>query len=96
LSIFKKRHHHDWKVIDKTITTKDFIATRLFGKPYTFSVDCIAVLRRCSECGSEEAFIHNAEGKKYFDIRDIPPGTEGYLDPDYYRAKFMAAPTKEQ
>jgi len=75
------KHRHEWVPVDKIFVQKPFVRSRLFRDPIPFAVDCIAWLERCAGCGEERAGIRNAAGKLYVDNRDIPPGTEGVIDP---------------
>jgi hypothetical protein len=80
------KHCHNFVTIESCPTELTYIKKPLFGAPYEFAKECLAILQRC-ECGEERAEVVEQPVKFYVDIRDIPAGV-GVVSPEWYRAKF--------
>jgi hypothetical protein len=80
------KHRHNFVTIDSHPIDLTYIKKPLFGKPYEFSKQCLARLKRC-ECGAEQAEVVEQPEKWYIDRRDIPEGV-GEVSPEWYKAKF--------
>ena len=78
MSIFKKRHLHNWEVVHKTL------AERTYHKRWGDSkVNVLVKLERCSGCGQERAWGIEP-GVPAYDLRAGEP-----LDVDFYKLMFM-------